>query len=534
MEKHINHLSPNWPVSLGRWLTAGLLLLGLALWVSQTAVTTGQETSDSLIYLPLLAKPAEPQPPAATATPEPENTPTPENTATPTPSPTPELDPAKLFVETFDGDPAAPEIWTDENWEITIHQRDNDRLYEMLPMQAQHGPNCEAPDATHTVTSHEANLYICKNHMMTANYGASDNGGYGMVYFTPNRTLDATGDWQVQFDLSTYRVNRVRNWVDIWLTPYDENLQLTLHNWLPDLQGTPPEAIQIRLDQDNSFLVYHHQNGDEIRIEPDEYSAIHENFEDYLTDPVRYMKLRSTFFFGVVDGRLKIGMPEHDMWWYDQPAPETLNALRWQQTVVQFGHHSYTPTKLCDFSYFPEACAAGNGADTFHWDNVLLYPATEFTLIHGSPRLITPSTMQTFTAQTPAPAGAYLRFGGIGDNLEVSFDEGATWQAAVEQAHTRAEDNEHFRSYWMPIPEGTSAVQFRGENWGNGDNEWAARDISIWSKQAPETDGGSDRLRSQLSAAEHDFFKSLISGKRSPESFMCDFNGPREKTVVSN
>lgn len=77
----------------------------------------------------------------------------------------------------------------------------------------------------------------------------------------------------------------------------------------------------------------------------------------------------------------------------------------------------------------------------------------------------------------------------------------------------------------MPVPEGTSAVQFRGENWGNGNNEWAARDISIWSELAPEIEERS---------ADHQFFQSLLTGDRTPESYMCDIDAPRDKIALSN
>ena len=92
---------------------------------------------------------------------------------------------------------------------------------------------------------------------------------------------------------------------------------------------------------------------------------------------------------------------------------------------------------------------------------------------YGARRRAVEEQIDELREENPATAGG-------SNNLEVSFDGGQSWQPAVEQAHTRPEDNEHFRSYWMPIPEGTATVQFRGENWGNGGNEWAARDITIW------------------------------------------------------
>jgi hypothetical protein len=79
----------------------------------------------------------------------------------------------------------------------------------------------------------------------------------------------------------------------------------------------------------------------------------------------------------------------------------------------------------------------------------------------------------------PAPANAHLRFAGIGRNLEVSFDGGATWQLA--QKNLQGNDEYHFASYWTPIPVGTTAVMFRGSSWGSGE-AWQARDITVWAR----------------------------------------------------
>lgn len=385
------------------------------------------------------------------------------------------IDNSLVFFETFDGDPAAPESWTDENWDLTIHQRDQDKLYVMAAMPADHGPNCEAPPATHTITAFEDNLYICKNHMMTANYGVSDNGGYGLIYFAPNRLIDTTGDFFIKFDMSTYRVNPARNWVDVWIVPFDQNLQLAIHDFDPDLQGAPLEGVQIRLRQENYFSITIHENGNETNIAFDNFNQYHDVLE-------MSKKNRSTFYIGVANGHLKVGLPEYNLWWHDQPAPEIFSRTAWREAVVQFGHHSYTPDKFCELSFFPFVCAQ-HGADTFHWDNMMLYPTKQFDLVQGTPRLITTSTaVKTFTPNKPAPAGSYLRFAGIGENLQVSFDSGLTWQNPNEQAHSKTKQNNHFRSYWHPVPEGTTQVIFKGENWFGGQLEWAARDISFWAK----------------------------------------------------
>jgi hypothetical protein len=67
--------------------------------------------------------------------------------------------------------------------------------------------------------------------------------------------------------------------------------------------------------------------------------------------------------------------------------------------------------------------------------------------------------------------------------MEVSFNNGATW----EQAQKNPQDNDeyHFSSYWTPIPQGTTAVKFRADDYGINNEAWQVRDITIWSKEAP-------------------------------------------------
>ena len=55
------------------------------------------------------------------------------------------------------------------------------------------------------------------------------------------------GEAVVRFDLSTLRTSP-RDWVDIWLTPYEDHLQLPLDNWLPDLTGEPSRSVHLRMD----------------------------------------------------------------------------------------------------------------------------------------------------------------------------------------------------------------------------------------------------------------------------------------------
>ncbi|MBE0699544.1 MAG: hypothetical protein IH586_21685, partial [Anaerolineaceae bacterium] len=146
-------------------------------------------------------------------------------------------------------------------------------------------------------------------------------------------------------------------------------------------------------------------------------------------------------------------------------------ALDWSVGVVQFGHHSYNPKKDCEKG----TC----GPNTWHWDNVQIVPAIPFTIIHATQRYTDAITGGQMTLTSPAPAGANLRFSGIGESLQVSFDNGETWKEAITQAQERYSE-EAFWSYWMPIPAGTKTIKFQGTKWWGGD--WRVQDLSIWAR----------------------------------------------------
>ena len=381
--------------------------------------------------------------------------------------------PAGAFIETFDGDPSVATPWNGKSMDFTIHNRDDDQLYSMTPMQAQHGSDCSNPDYnTHTVTSYNDVVFQCKNHMMTATYGLSQYGGYSMIYMTPAYIVDTTGDFYISFDVSTFNSNPSRDWLDVWLTPYDQNLQLTLDYWLPDVQGEALNTVHFRMMQESHWIIEKFENGKskELRtsyIQRDAHVA-----------PSK--RVRTTHMIIVQGDRMRFGIPSADLWWYDGPVPDFIR--EWNGAVVQIGHHSYTPDKDCNG---PDC-----GPNTYHWDNIIVGPGQHMTMIHADKRLVTSSTNSTFVFDEPAPAGSHLRFSGVGDDLEVSYDGGQTWVAAQLQVSRKKQKQGHFKSYWMPVPAGTQSVMFRGQNWWGG--EWAARDATIWSRVVPSGDVAGD------------------------------------------
>src|SRR5207245_4173342 len=128
---------------------------------------------------------------------------------------------------------------------------------------------------------------------------------------------------------------------------------------------------------------------------------------------------------------VSFGMPEYGQRWTNADVSD----LGWARGIVQLGHHSYAPTKGTGSN-------AGGGpgmgsANTWHWDSVSIAPAVPFDMLHADRRFVDATTAPAATFTAPAPAAAHLRFMGIGTDLEVSVDGGATWQPAQLQAQTK-------------------------------------------------------------------------------------------------
>jgi hypothetical protein len=363
------------------------------------------------------------------------------------------------FAESFDGTPAEPAPYKPTSWDVAIHNRDQEYWFNLEPMDAGHGIHCEAPDeARHVVDSYENAVYHCRDHVMTA----INSSGYGAIYLTPPYMVDFSAEEAViRWDISTVQTSK-RDWWDIWLTPYDYNLVAPLQDWLPDLNGEPLKAIQIQLAEGSVIgrLVTDHEAEDLPLTMSDSYESFLEPSETR----------RDTFELRISADHIRFGMPDYDKWWID-----TAIDLDWTEAVVQFGHHSYNPTK------------DGGTPVTWHWDEVFIEPAIPFVILPADRRYVAPEEETSVSFARPAPEGAHLRFAGVGQELEVRFDGGA-WQPAERQLQEKHVEGS-FSTYWMPIPADTSSISFRGENWFGGD--WHIRDIAIWAPGTPSAEDGS-------------------------------------------
>jgi len=364
------------------------------------------------------------------------------------------------FLETFDGAPAMPLAWRPANWDVTVHSRNLADQDTLPAVNADHGTLCEAPPAIHPVSTYQDAVFLCNNHLMTAINGTD----YGLVYLTPNQQVDfSNGTAVIKFDVSTLRRSK-RDWLDMWITPFDQNLQLPLDNWLPDLNGEPQNSIHVRMDTFNGdqsfFRVEDIQNFAVTRLDGNWWTG----YEQFLTPSA---SIRTTFEVDISQTHIRVGMPAYNFWWVDSDIP----ALGFTQGVVQFGHHSYNPSKDCNFD---GTC----GPNTWHWDNASISPSIPFTIDRGSP-IYANDANPVINLSAPSPSNGFLRFAGIGSALSVSYDGGVTWTPAVQQTVSESIE-EHFKSYWMPIPAGTTQIKFSGQAFWGGD--WIVRDVSVWAK----------------------------------------------------
>lgn len=364
------------------------------------------------------------------------------------------------FLATFDGAPQAPGAFCGvSNWDMQVHSRDASTWKSLEPMDAQHGPDCAGPPATHHLSGAYADaVFQCRDHVMTS-INAS---GYGAIYLTPAVLLDLSkGAGTVRFDLSTLRMS-TRDWIDLWVTPYEDNLALPFDQGDVDLQGLPRQGVHINMSSFNgetTFRCYQIDNFVESELEGTWWDTIDGRLKEAGRSPSA--NVRDTFELKLSKTRVSFASTTIPGW---SACDTALAALSFDRAVVQFGHHSYNPAK--DDSGQPA---------TWHWDNVSIQPAISMPMLRAAQRAVTgPQTEITFSAG--APKRANLRFAANGAEVQVSTDGGATWEdARVQPAEF---DKDRFRSYFMPIPEGVTSVRVRGEDTPNG--PFFAQDFAIW------------------------------------------------------
>jgi hypothetical protein len=334
-------------------------------------------------------------------------------------------------------------------------------------MDGQHGPDCAGPPNTHHLSgAHSEAVFLCRDHLMTA----LNAGGYGVIYLTPNQLVNlADGAVTIRFDVSTERMSK-RDWIDLWLTPWDENMALPLEGSDPDLQGRPANSFQITTNnsEGSPMLIVSRDGEIETVRKGNQVRTLNEG----IGDDVNQAATRQTFQLTLSEGRAKFERLSSEtapgLLFWDQPVD-----FPFEQAVMQIGHHSYNPTK--DNSGVPA---------TWHWDNVGVSSAVPFGIERSIERYADPKNPDMHF-ENPAPGGSMLRFAATG-RVEISTDGGKSWSEADRQdglGQVNGEHHpEHVSSYWTPVPEGTDSVRFRFSPDGNYKGPYIVEGAAIWSR----------------------------------------------------
>lgn len=361
----------------------------------------------------------------------------------------------------WSGTPTAPQSVVPATWDVQIHQRDlaisGDTTF---PMLAQHGADCSAPPGTHLITTLPQSVFICNNHLMTAINGTE----YGEIALTPDHMADwSSGTTAITVNVSTQQFNP-SDWVEVWVTPFANNSTLPFRATDPDLQGPPKNALVFTFNEGELFGLH---AGDVSRVDNFNFTSLPKARGDSLSSiTAPSQTVRTTYEMDISSGHIRFGLPQFNVWWTDT----NIATLPYTQGVVTLTHHSYNPEKH----------QPGTGVDTFHWSNVSISNSVPFTIINGAERSVHQTGATTVHFPAPAPANSFLRFSAIGPQgtYTISYDGGATWVSPAVQSQIGTHD-EHFSSYWTPVPAGTQSVMFRGKSWWGGD--WWVRDPAIWS-----------------------------------------------------
>lgn len=394
------------------------------------------------------------------------------------------------FVETWDGDPASPHYLggtlAPSDWDIQLSES-NRNFWTALPtgaVNAQHQPDCGDPfhdgSGWHPFDgAYESVVYRCSDHVMTF----LGHGGYAAVYMTPNHLLDLRGgQGVVSFEVSTLHP-QARDWIDLWITPWSDNLAVPLELGGDAFQGPPRNAIQVVLggSQDRggftTRITRDYATTDLVRLSK---ATLSSTLTDCAgpTDPSTTCgpsaKNRYTVEIVLSQTHIKVWMPQTGIVWQD----DDIAPLGWDLATVQWGHHRYNADidKGCTNPIPGQICA-----NTWHWDNHAIDPALPFTMIKADKRQALDG--DTIALSAPAPEAAYLRFSAVG-TVEVSYD-GGPYELAQRQTGGLQAIGQHrpwlASSYWTPIPVGTTAVTFRLTADDGYSAQFQATDFGVWS-----------------------------------------------------
>ncbi len=364
---------------------------------------------------------------------------------------------ASANASTFDGNPPSPLSYPSvsplDGWDIQVHDRDaQNHPGTTANMSAEHGTDCSAPPASHsTGTAVSAHVFQCANHIMTALNGPD----YGVIYLTPPEMVDFANGGVVSWDMSTEK-DSTRDWWDVTVSPFLDSQALPLLSALSqgvDLQDPNRNSIVVTTDNGegapNLEVV---TNGNQVGYGPPGWAGHRLGEGATGNQAMNRLPMKLTITRTHIRFERLASPTAPALVYIDQNIPQ----LAWTQGVIQFGHHSYNPTK--DNAGVPA---------TWHWDNITASPSVPF-FIEREQDWTRGGTVTT----SPAPANSYLRFSAICRPVV----DGSMPPKMTDSGHP-----EHFASYLVPVAVGSTshALSFQSDDWFGG--PCLAKDISLFS-----------------------------------------------------
>ncbi len=385
------------------------------------------------------------------------------------------------FSFNWSGVPATAQPWRPgliNDWDLIVHNRDNQNSLQMV--NAEHGADCAPFPATHPVTQFQDAVFICNNHMMTALNG----GGYSEIVMTPAQLLDFSTAGSVQVSISTAKLNN-RDWIDFWISPFQENLLLPSGGIPPDLQGPTKDALLVNIDSSIPTTAHVQEFNNYVSTD---FPGTGRDIESCVAalggvsasrrDPFQLSLSRTHV-------RLDVNVNGAACTLVDT----NINDLGFALGVVQLGHHSYSPDEAtaCNLPGCSVNTGAGAG-NTWHWSNFSMSPAVPFTMLRGDVGLtgVQATTSATVHFAGAAPANSFLRFSALArrGSIQISPNGGAFFPAHEQMQKGDGIDGVNDAShigYWTPIPAGTTSVTLKAQD---SSQPWQISDVSIWSSSA--------------------------------------------------
>jgi hypothetical protein len=372
------------------------------------------------------------------------------------------------------GMPSTPQQWQPSNWDIQTHIRSQNTSGDFIDSHlADHGADCGAPPAQHSINTWQQVVFVCHSHVMTA----MADSGYGETVLTPDRMADWSGGAvTIGWSVSTQRTTS-RDWIAIDVTPFANQFALPFDEGSVDLAGMPKDYLELRANLEDyngvqtRWSLDRPATGNDFGTEQDSEWPYFEELTGIpmsatVRTPLQFTFDKTSYTFRV--GPTSAISPGKVIFSGKWSKP-----LAFTSGVVQFVHHSYNPGK-CD------VVAISCKADTWHWSDFNISNAVQYTMLKPTDHQVVTGSGGVVSFGSPAPSGSYLKFAGIG-SVQVSYDGGKTYAAAVKAPlDGYGGADEHFNSFLSPVPPGVSQVQFKlaGGWYGPG----MVRDLSLISQ----------------------------------------------------